>query len=69
VLISAPKPRQKGKSLKGTGFTTVPEAKPVASLVPTNIARMQQLKKRRTDSAAAGSDKPKTQEDFKKMFQ
>jgi RNA recognition motif-containing protein len=71
VLISVPKPRQKGKSLKGTGFVTAAPSKPVASLVPTNIARMQQLKKRRTaDAASSGNDnKPKTQEDFKKMFQ
>lgn len=77
VIISAPKPREKGKSLKGTtatGFGAAPAPttaavssatpKAAVSLVPPSLARAAR-KRQATD----GDDgKPKTQDDFRKML-
>lgn len=65
VLVSQPKPRDKGKSLKGTGFSSTPDPKPVATLVPPSLAR-----KRKTAEKAAGprDTTPKTQDQFRAML-
>ena len=66
LIVSEPKPRNKGESLKGKGFVAQPiESKPVTSLVP---AALQKRRKIGTAKPKSKDDKPLTQADFKKMF-